>query len=104
MNNYGYELDQFLGSFHEDWTHEFDDPYALASWHIEGMRPSRLVELHLQLKEWALTDPQLDSLTPECQIGARLDDQAAFVSWLDAVQRRVEQALAGDHSQPLVAP
>ncbi len=100
-----FQLDQLLGGvLHEDWQSDYDDPWEAAEVYVMGTsRPyldHLLVGVQYLLQEFPGAGARYDVLANVRDVFVRDE----FDGWLHDLQRRVEQALLGDNSKPMVVP
>lgn len=99
-------LDQICSAYlTQDWTDEFASPYEAFEEHLvsceDGDLHGLISEITSLMTELGSERERLDLLPKE---GLWQRPEGYVDAWLLAVRRRAEQALAGDHSQPLTDP
>jgi hypothetical protein len=99
-----YALEQMLmAHLDEGARDQYEDRWEGAEAYITRTTEAKLLLLRSQIQE------SLSTLEPEARFTYfRLDGNFRtadeFDAWLRTLDRRMEQALAGDHSEPLVDP
>ncbi len=101
-----YELDQFVGlQLDQDWSDDFADPYAAAEEGISRRSDEQLRQIHGEITRFLNGVAAIEERLIYFDLNGAFPGRGnAFDVWLQAVRRRIEQALAGIHSEPLEAP
>lgn len=100
-----HELQQFIGlQIGEDWRDEYGDPWVAAEDWIQTTRDERLRSLRDNISLLFDDYPERLQRFHFMELYGAFPNEDAFDAWLLAVQTRIEQALAGIHTQPLVDP
>lgn len=98
-------LEDLCGSYlHEDWLSESASPYEAAEGFMIGTEVSDLVALIADIDALMLLPTEAGRFESMPQEGF-CNRPAGYVdAWLIAVRRRAQQALLGNHSEPLTDP
>ena len=105
MNGRLYGLEDLCGTWlHEDWTMESASPYEAAEHFIVDVTPNDLELLVADIDALFLLPSEAARYAAIPKEGLEGDTKGWVDAWLTAVRRRAMQALAGDHSEPLVDP
>jgi hypothetical protein len=98
------ELDHLLSGFTEDWLHDFDDEWEMAEdWVVNATTQMRR-DLADELDRIFTQHPDAAARWAAIGVPRVFTDREEADRWLIDVRNRVHRALAGDDSQPMVAP
>lgn len=90
--------------FHEDWRDLFASPYEAAEEFLGDVDDAERQRVVADVDELFAQHSSRERLASVSEEGFWRRDEAYVDAWLLAVRRRAQQALAGDHSQPLTDP
>ena len=100
-----YHLDQMIGTtLYEGARDDFDDCWAAAEAFVAHASEQLLVQLRSDIEEVFRTCPDQDERFRLFYLDYNFGNGDEFDAWLRAVDNRIQLALAGIHTEPLVDP
>ncbi len=98
-------LDQLImAQLSEDWVHDFDDGWEAAEAFIVEADDEYLLNIKTNIATLRQAYPSPEARFDLYHLRGVFRNSAGFQMWLTDLDRRITQAIAGIHNEPMVDP